>query len=94
MEKEFIKKKTDWIRTIQPGETKKGYVLRHEDLDTLSTLLTRFNKSQGMERGVFVTGKRDWYEKSFTITCYKIEDYEQYQDKFGQHYPRPEDRRL
>lgn len=74
MKTEFIEKKTEWIRSIRPGETKTGYVREHEELDTLSTLLSRFNMGLGRERGIFVSGKRDWFKKSFTLTCYKLED--------------------
>lgn len=74
MEIVFIVKKSEWIRSIRPGETKKGYVRRHEELDTLSTLLTRFNMTLGKERGIFVSGKRDWYEKSFTLMCRLLEE--------------------
>ena len=34
MEKEFIEKKTEWIRSIRLGETKKVFVKKHEELDT------------------------------------------------------------
>ena len=71
---EFIERKTEWIRSIRPGETKTGYVREHEELDTLSTLLSRNNMGLGRERGVFVSGKRNWFEKSFTISCRKIDE--------------------
>lgn len=74
MENEYIERKTEWIRSIHPGETKTGYVREHEELDTLSTLLSRFNMGVGRDRGVFVTGKRNWFEKSFTLSCRKIEE--------------------
>ena len=73
MEQEFIEKKTEWIRSIRPGETKKGFVREYEELDTLSTLASRFNQSLGRDRGVVITSKRNWYEKSFTIVCNKIQ---------------------
>lgn len=73
MEQEFIERKTEWIRSIRPGETKKGFVREYEELDTLSTLTSRFNQSVGRDRGVVLTGKRCWHEKSFTITCHRIE---------------------
>ena len=72
MEQEFIEKKTEWIRSIRPGETKTGFVREYEELDTLSTLVSRFNQGLGRDRGVFVSGKRDWFAKSFTITCRKL----------------------
>lgn len=73
MEKEFIEKKTEWIRLIRLGETKKGFVREYEELDTLSTLTSRFNQGLGRDRGVRLTCKRNWYEKSFTIKCQKLE---------------------
>ena len=73
MEKEFIEKKTEWIRSIRLGETKKVFVKKHEELDTLCTLASRFNQGTGRERGVRVTCKRNWFEKSFMITCQKVE---------------------
>ena len=76
MEQEFIEKKTEWIRSIRPGETKTGFVREYEELDTLSTLISRFNQGLGRDRGVFVSGKRDWFTKSFTITCRKLTENE------------------
>ena len=74
MERDFIEKKTVWIRSIRPGETKKGFVREYEELDTLSTLVSRFNQGLGRDRGVVLTSKRNWFEKSFTITCNKIQN--------------------
>lgn len=73
MDKDFIEKKTEWIRSIRPGETKKGFVSKHEELDTLSTLVSRFNQGLGRDRGVVLSSKRNWFEKSFTITCQRIQ---------------------
>ena len=66
--------KTKWIRSIQPGETKTGYVNDHSELDTLSTLVARYNKGYGLERDCRIHYRRNWEEKSFTITCYKKEE--------------------
>lgn len=73
MENQFIEKKTEWIRSIRPGETKTGFVREYEDFDSLSTLVSRFNQGLGRDRGVKLTTKRNWYEKSFTIKCEKIQ---------------------
>ena len=73
MDKDFIEKKTEWIHSIRPGETKTGFVREYEELDTLSTLVSRFNQSLGRDRGVVLSGKRNWYEKSFTIVCNRIQ---------------------
>ncbi len=72
MENQFIEKKTEWIRSIRPDETKTGFVREYEELDTLSTLVSRFNQGLGRDRGVKLTTKRNWEEKSFSIKCEKI----------------------
>lgn len=59
MENQFIEKKTEWIRSIRPGETKTGFVREYEELDTLSTLVSRFNQGLGRDRGVKLTTKRN-----------------------------------
>lgn len=79
MEKDFIEKKTTWIRTIRAGESKTGYVREYEEFDTLSTLVSRFNNGLGRDRGVFLSSKRNWYEKSFTITCHPLETKEEHE---------------
>ena len=71
-EKTFIKKKTEWIRSIRPGGEKKGFVRNYEEIDTLSTLVSRFNQGLGRDSGVKLTTKRNWEEKSFSIKCEKI----------------------
>lgn len=71
-EKTFIEKKTEWIRSIRPGDEKKGFVRNYEEIDTLSTLVSRFNQGLGRDRGVKLTTKRNWEEKSFSIKCEKI----------------------
>ena len=78
-EKTFIEKKTEWIRSIRPGGEKKGFVgekkgfvRNYEEIDTLSTLVSRFNQGLGRDRGVKLTTKRNWEEKSFSIKCEKI----------------------
>lgn len=84
MENKPIKKKSEWIRSIQPGETKVGQFQSYEDLDTMSTLVSRFNQSLGKERGVVLSGKRDWYAKTYTITCRRImeeDEHEQTDDQ-------------
>ena len=69
----IILNKTQWIRSIQPGETKTGYVNDHNELDSLSTLVARDNKGYGFERNCRIHYRSNWKEKSFTISCYKIE---------------------
>ena len=71
-EKTFIEKKTEWIRSIRPGNEKTGYVRSYDEIDTLSTLVSRFNQGLGRDRGVKLTTKRNWDEKSFTIKCERI----------------------
>lgn len=71
-EKTFIEKKTEWIRSIRPGGEKKGFVRNYEEIDTLSALVSRFNQGLGRDRGVKLTTKRNWEEKSFSIKCEKI----------------------
>lgn len=71
-EKQIIEKKTEWIRSIHPGQTKKGLVREYDEFETLSTLVSRFNQGLGRDRGVRLTSKRNWEEKSFTIVCNKI----------------------
>ena len=72
MENQFIEKKTECILSIRPGETKIGFVREYEELDTLSTLASRFNQGLGRDRGVRLVTKRSWDEKSFTIKCERI----------------------
>ena len=71
-EKTFIEKKTEWIRSIRKKRKKKGFVRNYEEIDTLSTLVSRFNQGLGRDRGVKLTTKRNWEEKSFSIKCEKI----------------------
>jgi hypothetical protein len=70
----IIENKTRWIRSIRPGETKTGYVKKHSELDSLCTLVSRFNKGYGRELGLCIRSNRCWEEKSFTITCALIEE--------------------
>lgn len=69
---EVIKNKSEWIRSIQPGEIKTGFFSLPTELDSISTLVSRFNNSLGREKGIRLTGRRNWVERSFTIECYKI----------------------
>lgn len=39
-----IHKKKEWIRSLKPGETDTGHFERKEDLDSMKTLIYRFNK--------------------------------------------------
>lgn len=75
MEQHFIENKTTWIRSISVGETKKGYVKDYTEVSSLSTLVSRFNQTLGRSRGVVLTSKRNWREKSFTITCWDIDEF-------------------
>ena len=70
----IIENKTRWIRSIRPGETKTGYVKKHSELDSLCTLVSRFNRGYGRELGLYIRSNRCWEEKSFTISCYKKEE--------------------
>ena len=74
MEQRYIENKTTWIRSISVGETKTGYVKDYSEVSSLSTLVSRFNQTLGRSRGVVLTSKRNWREKSFTITCWDIND--------------------
>ena len=69
----LIENKTKWIRSIRPGETKTGYVKKHTELDSLCTLVSRFNCGYGRELGLYIRSSRCWEEKSFTISCLKTE---------------------
>ncbi len=77
----IIKKKMDWIRSIRPGETKVGYFNSRGELDCVSTLVSRYNQSEGCEKGVIISGKRNWTEISYTITCNIIEDSNEQQNE-------------
>ncbi len=72
-EKRFIEKKTEWIRSVRLVEIKTGFVREYDEFETLSTLASRFNQGLGRDRGVRLTCKRNWFEKSFTIKCEKLE---------------------
>ena len=77
----IIKKKMDWIRSIRPGETKVGYFNSRGELDCVSTLVSRYNQSEGCEKGVIISGNRNWTEISYTITCNIIEDSNEQQNE-------------
>ena len=72
----IIKKKMEWIRSIRPGETKIGFFNSRAELDSVSTLVSRFNQSEGCDKGIIISGKRNWYEISYCITCYQIGELE------------------
>lgn len=74
MERVYIKKKTEWINSIRLGETKTGYFKDRQDLNTVCTLISRYNMTIGLTRGWRIRGSRNWQEKNYTITCIKIED--------------------
>lgn len=69
MTKELVTKKTEWLCSIQPGETKIGYFSSYQELNTMSTLISRFNKGIGFEKGLYITGKRDWNNLAYIVTC-------------------------
>lgn len=77
----IIKKKMDWIRSIRPGETKIGYFSSRGELDCVSTLVSRYNQSEGCEKGMIISGKRNWVEISYTLTCNIIEDSNEQQNE-------------
>lgn len=76
MEKgEYVEDKTAWIRDISPGQEKTGFFSSYNELDTISTLVSRFNKGYGAELGLRIEGHRDWENKSYTIKCFKLDDH-------------------
>ncbi len=54
---EKIRNKECWFRTIKPGEVSKGKFPSYSSLTSLNVQLTRFNRSIGKEKGIFIHAK-------------------------------------
>ena len=84
----LIEKKTEWINSILPGETKTGYFKNRKELDSVSTLVGRFNNGIGMDKGLRISVCRNWVDISYTLTCNIVENKNDLQDEDEeQHYP-------
>ena len=69
MEQDFITKKTEWVRSIKIGESKTCTVKSHNELDSFATIVGRYNRGYGRERGIFISYTTDWFNFAFTITA-------------------------
>ena len=54
---EKIRNKDYWFRTIKPGDVAKGKFPTYGSITSLNVQLTRFNRSIGKEKGVFIHAK-------------------------------------
>ena len=54
---EKIRNKESWFRTIKPGIVAKGKLPSYGSITSLNVQLTRYNRSIGKERGVFIHAK-------------------------------------
>lgn len=63
-----------WLKNFKPGMTETCYFESRAELDTMCTLLSRFNKRHGIDEGIVLSGRRNWNDISFTVTCRSINE--------------------
>lgn len=70
---ENIIKIAEWVRDIKINEVKYGYLSRHYSHSFRCTV-SRYNSTQGYERGVYVHSHFDTFKNIAVLICISLED--------------------
>ena len=74
MTNEVVKNITTWISMIEPGMVKAGY-LSVNKAHSLNCLASRFNRSRGKIRNIFVHNHYCYEKEIAVIVCDNLDDY-------------------
>lgn len=77
-----IEDKTKWIGEIEPNQIRIGRTYTASECVSFSSIISKYNKSYGLERGIFVLAHYCPEKKTVAIHSVKREEY----DKFKNHY--------
>lgn len=76
----YIKNITAWISDMKPGEVKSAY-LPCDRVQTLNCLASRFNKSRGVLRNMFVHYHYCSDQSVATLVCESLDDFNENKNK-------------
>lgn len=70
---EFIENKMGWLRSLNLGESKTGYVSTPKECYSMSVLIAKLNAMEAKERGFKIRGHYDAEKCMITIYTEKYE---------------------
>lgn len=53
-ERKFVKNKVEWLRSLNLGETKKGYFATPQECYVMSVIICRWNKTEAQKKGFLI----------------------------------------